>query len=289
LSALSKGVTSLDGGRLVGSDPALRRSKLRGIDLMDLSVVIPVKNEAENIAALVGEICAALDGLVEYEVLYVDDGSSDATVAEISRLTAKMPQVRLLRHTRNCGQSAAIRTGVRAAHATWIATLDGDGQNDPADIPAMWRLVRQALVDAPILIVGHREKRRDSWSKCLASGVANAIRGWLLGDRTPDTGCGLKLFPRALFLDLPYFDHIHRFLPALVLREGGTVRSVPVNHRPRRRGKSKYGIFDRLGVGIIDLLGVMWLQHRITRPRLLDEPAPDADTTAPLPAVSTPR
>lgn len=256
---------------------------------MDLSVVIPVKNEAENIAALVGEICAALDGLVEYEILYVDDGSSDATVAEISRLAAKMPQVRLLRHTRNCGQSAAIRTGVRAAHATWIATLDGDGQNDPADIPAMWRLARQALVDPPILIVGHREKRRDSWSKCLASGVANGIRGWLLGDRTPDTGCGLKLFPRALFLDLPYFDNIHRFLPALVLREGGTVHSVPVNHRPRRRGKSKYGIFDRLGVGIIDLLGVMWLQHRATRPRLLDKAAPDADSTAPFPAVSTPR
>jgi len=274
------------------SDPTRRshrRRKDRGIDLMDLSVVIPVKNEADNIASLVGEIRAALDGFVEYEILYVDDGSSDATVTKISRLAAKMPQVRLLRHTRNCGQSAAIRTGVRAASAAWIATLDGDGQNDPADIPTLWRLAREASVDPPILIVGHREKRRDSLSKRWASGVANAIRGRLLGDRTPDTGCGLKLFPRALFLDLPYFDHMHRFLPALVLREGGTVRSVPVNHRPRRRGKSKYGIFDRLGVGIIDLFGVMWLQHRATRPRLFDEAMPDADATATFPAVSTPR
>jgi len=275
-----------------GSDLALRshrRRKLRGIDLMDLSVVIPVKNEAENIAALVGEVCAALDGLVEYEILYVDDGSSDGTVAEISRLAAGMPQVRLLRHRRNYGQSAAICTGVRAAHATWIATLDGDGQNDPADIPALWRLACQTSVDPPILIVGHREKRRDSWSKRWASGIANAIRARLLGDCTPDTGCGLKLFPRALFLDLPHFDHMHRFLPALVLREGGTVRSVPVNHRPRRKGKSKYGIFDRLGVGIIDLIGVMWLQHRTTRPRLFDEAVPGANATARLPVVSTPR
>ena len=291
MSTLSKGVTSAANG-MWRSDPTRRshrRRKDRGIDLMDLSVVIPVKNEADNIASLVGEIRAALDGFVEYEILYVDDGSSDATVTKISRLAAKMPQVRLLRHTRNCGQSAAIRTGVRAASAAWIATLDGDGQNDPADIPTLWRLAREASVDPPILIVGHREKRRDSLSKRWASGVANAIRGRLLGDRTPDTGCGLKLFPRALFLDLPYFDHMHRFLPALVLREGGTVRSVPVNHRPRRRGKSKYGIFDRFGVGIIDLFGVMWLQHRTTRPRLFDEAVPDADATAPFPAVSTPR
>jgi dolichol-phosphate mannosyltransferase len=292
LSTLSKGVTSPSDGRLVGSESACRshrRRELRGIDLMDLSVVIPVKNEAENIAALVGEVCATLDGLVEYEILYVDDGSTDTTVAEISRLAAKIPQIRLLRHTRNCGQSAAIRTGVRAAQAAWIATLDGDGQNDPADISTLWRLARQASADPPILIVGHRERRRDSSSKRWASGIANAVRGRVLGDRTPDTGCGLKLFPRALFLDLPYFDHMHRFLPALVLREGGAVRSVPVNHRPRRRGKSKYGIFDRLGVGIIDLFCVMWLQHRTTRPRLLDEAMRDADATPRLPAVSTPR
>src|ERR1700730_9953469 len=174
---------------------------------MDLSVVIPVKNEADNIALVVAEICAALDDLVEYEILYVDDGSDDATAAEILRLASEIPRVRLLRHRQNYGQSSAICTGVRAARAAWIATLDGDGQNDPADIPAMWRLARQAPAEPPLMIAGYRKTRRDHWSKRWASGVANAVRGRLLGDHTPDTGCGLKLFPRALFLDLPYFDH----------------------------------------------------------------------------------
>jgi len=256
---------------------------------MDLSVVIPVKNEAENIAPLAGEIRAALDGLVEYEILFVDDGSNDATGAEVSRLAARMPQVRLLHHARNCGQSAAIRTGVRAARAAWIATLDGDGQNDPADIPTLWRLARQAPANPPMMIAGYRERRQDSWSKRLASGVANAVRGRLLRDRTPDTGCGLKLFPRSLFLDLPYFDHMHRFLPALVLREGGVVRSVPVNHRPRRQGVSKYGVLDRLGVGIVDLFGVMWLQRRTTHTHPVDETVPDTNAAAPLRVASTPR
>jgi dolichol-phosphate mannosyltransferase len=256
---------------------------------MDLSVVIPVKNEAENIAPLAGEIRAALDGLVEYEILFVDDGSNDATGAEVSRLAARMPQVRLLHHARNCGQSAAIRTGVRAARAACIATLDGDGQNDPADIPALWRLARQAPANPPLMIAGYRERRQDSWSKRLASGVANAVRGRLLRDRTPDTGCGLKLFPRSLFLDLPYFDHMHRFLPALVLREGGVVRSVPVNHRPRRQGVSKYGVLDRLGVGIVDLFGVMWLQRRTTHTHPVDETVQDTNAAAPLRVASTPR
>ena len=256
---------------------------------MDLSVVIPLKNEAENIAPLAGEIRAALDGLVEYEILFVDDGSNDATGAEVSRLAARMPQVRLLHHARNCGQSAAIRTGVRAARAACIATLDGDGQNDPADIPALWRLARQAPANPPLMIAGYRERRQDSWSKRLASGVANAVRGRLLRDRTPDTGCGLKLFPRSLFLDLPYFDHMHRFLPALVLREGGVVRSVPVNHRPRRQGVSKYGVLDRLGVGIVDLFGVMWLQRRTTHTHPVDETVPDTNAAAPLRVASTPR
>jgi dolichol-phosphate mannosyltransferase len=247
---------------------------------MDLSVVVPVKNEAENIAALVGEIRAVLDGLVNYEIIFVDDGSNDATAAEISRAVARTPQVRLLRHTRNYGQSAAIRTGVQAAYASWIATLDGDGQNDPADIPVMWRLARQAPAEPPLMIAGYRKTRQDRWSKRWASGVANAVRGWLLGDHTPDTGCGLKLFPRSLFLDLPYFDHMHRFLPALALREGGTVRSMPVNHRPRRKGVSKYGVFDRLGVGIIDLLGVMWLKRRTAHPGRLHDTVREADAAA---------
>jgi dolichol-phosphate mannosyltransferase len=247
---------------------------------MDLSVVIPVKDEVDNIGPLVGEIRAALDGLLEYEILYVDDGSRDPTVAEISRIATEMPQVRLLRHTRNYGQSAALRTGVQAAHAAWIATLDGDGQNDPADIPAMWRLARQAPAEPPLMIAGYRKTRQDHWSKRWASGVANAVRGRLLGDHTPDTGCGLKLFPRSLFLDLPYFDHMHRFLPALALREGGAVRSVPVNHRPRQKGVSKYGVFDRLGVGIIDLLGVMWLKRRTAHPGHLDGAVCKADAAA---------
>jgi dolichol-phosphate mannosyltransferase len=256
---------------------------------MDLSIVIPVKNEADNIAPLVGEIRAALAGLVEYEIIYVDDGSDDATAVETLRVAAEVPQLRLLRHTQNCGQSAAIRTGVRAARANWIATLDGDGQNDPADIPTLWRLARQASPDRPPLLIGYRERRRDNWSKRLASQIANAIRRRLLADRTPDAGCGLKLFPRTLFMDLPYFDHMHPFLPALVLREGGAVRWVAVNHRPRRAGKSKYGIFDRLAVGIVDLLGVMWLQRRAGRAGLRDEAVPASDAAAPLSSTPTPR
>jgi glycosyltransferase involved in cell wall biosynthesis len=242
---------------------------------MDLSVVIPVKNEAGNIAPLVAEIVAALavrdQGLAEYEIVYVDDGSDDATVAEIGRLQASVPQLRFLRHARSCGQSAAIRSGVRAARGRWIATLDGDGQNDPADIPALWRIAQASPEGSPLLIAGHRARRRDSWSKRQASRLANAVRRRLLHDDTLDTGCGLKLFPRVLFLELPFFDHMHRFLPALVLREGGIVRSLPVNHRPRQRGTSKYGVFDRLSVSIADLLGVMWLRRRHARPVLVED------------------
>jgi dolichol-phosphate mannosyltransferase len=246
---------------------------------MDLSIVIPVRNEAQNVAPLVGEIRAALAGLA-HEIVYVDDGSEDATAAEVMRLAAGGSDLRLLRHARSYGQSAAIRSGVKAARAAWIATLDGDGQNDPADIPVLWRLARQAPAQLPLMIAGHRKQRRDHWSKRAASRVANAVRGRLLGDHTPDTGCSLKLFPRSLFLDLPYFDHMHRFLPALVLREGGTVRSVSVNHRPRHGGRSKYGVFDRLGVGIVDLFGVMWLMRRASHPRFFDEAAHDANAGA---------
>src|SRR3954471_23876786 len=243
---------------------------------MELSVVIPVKNEAGNIAPLVAEIAAALDGRIDYEIVYVDDGSSDATAAEIRDLQHRMTRLRLIRHAQSRGQSAAIRSGVRAARGRWIATLDGDGQNDPADIPALWRIAQGASGDsqtARLMIAGYRGRRQDSRSKRRASAVANAVRRRLLRDDTPDTGCGLKLFPRALFLDLPYFDHMHRFLPALVLREGGVVRSVPVNHRPRQRGVSNYGVLDRLGVGITDLLGVLWLRRRAARPQLIEEPA----------------
>ncbi|HVC54381.1 MAG TPA: glycosyltransferase family 2 protein [Stellaceae bacterium] len=256
---------------------------------MDLSVVIPVKNEAGNIAPLVAEIAAALDGVVRYEIVYVDDGSSDASAAEIRRLQARLPQLRLICHAASCGQSAAIRSGVKRARGRWIATLDGDGQNDPADLPALWQIAQKSAaagVTPPLLIAGHRARRQDSWSKRQASRIANAVRRRLLHDATPDSGCGLKLLPRALFLDLPYFDHMHRFLPALVLREGGIVQSVRVNHRPRQRGLSKYGVLDRLGVGVSDLLGVMWLARRHTRPQPVEDTAPAApEPAAPEPAT----
>jgi dolichol-phosphate mannosyltransferase len=237
---------------------------------MDLSIVIPVRNEAENIAPLVAEIRAALDGLMAYEIVYVDDGSSDATSSTVTGLRREFAALRLVRHARSCGQSAAIRTGIKAAQAPWIATLDGDGQNDPADIPRLWTMAREAA-DPRLLIAGQRTKRRDSWMKRVSSRIANAVRSRLLGDATPDTGCGLKLFRRDLFLDLPYFDHMHRFLPALVLREGGRTVSVPVNHRPRARGTSNYGTLDRLAVAFADLLGVIWLKRRARRPEVLPE------------------
>ncbi len=239
---------------------------------MDLSVVIPARNEAPNVAPLVVEIQRALDGRVDYEIVYVDDGSSDATAAEIKRLAREFPQVRLLRHQASSGQSMAILTGVTAARARWIATLDADGQNDPADIPRLWDIARSAPTSPPLMVAGQRLKRCDTWSKRAASRAANAIRRALLGDGTPDTGCGLKLFQRDFFLELPRFDHMHRFLPALAMRQGGTVVSVPVNHRPRERGQSNYGVFDRLWVGISDLLGVMWLMRRAKNPVVLEEP-----------------
>ena len=231
---------------------------------MELSVVVPVKNEAENIAPLVAEIRAALDGVAAYEIVYVDDGSTDATAAALARGAADIPYLRVLRHGSSCGQSAAIRTGVKAARGEWIATIDGDGQNDPADIPRLLAMAREA--GASTLIAGWRQKRKDTGWKRFSSRVANSVRSRMLGDATPDTGCGLKIFRREMFLDLPYFDHMHRFLPALVQRAGGRTVSVPVNHRPRARGVSNYGTLVRLLVGIVDLFGVMWLVRRSSRP-----------------------
>jgi dolichol-phosphate mannosyltransferase len=233
---------------------------------MELSIVIPVHNEADNIAPLVAEIRAALDGKLDYEIVYVDDASRDGTAAAVAALTAAGGNLRVVRHVVRCGQSAAIRSGVKAARAPWIATLDGDGQNDPADITNLWALRTDG--NAPRMIAGERRRRRDSWSKRISSRWANRIRRRLLHDDTPDTGCGLKLFPRAVFLELPYFDHMHRFLGALMVRQGATVVSVPVNHRPRLKGTSKYGFWDRLWVGISDLAGVMWLQRRAHIPRI---------------------
>jgi dolichol-phosphate mannosyltransferase len=223
----------------------------------EISVVVPVCNEVDNVGPLATEIARALAGR-EFEILFVDDGSTDATAASaLASRDAGIPQLRLLRHSFRSGQSAAVWTGVRHARAAWIATLDGDGQNDPADIP---RLV-QGRGDA-LLVMGNRTSRRDTWIRRLQSRIANGVRGALLGDGTPDTGCGIKLMHRDTFLELPRFDHMHRFLPALFQRAGARVVSVPVNHRPRQRGESKYGLFDRLWVGIVDIFGVMWLKRR---------------------------
>ncbi len=233
-----------------------------------LSVIVPVRNEAENISPLITEIQSALDGVVDYEIVYVNDGSTDTTPQQLKQMQKECPRLRVIRHEKSCGQSTAVRTGVRMALGDWIATLDGDGQNDPADIPKLL-----AALDEGVELVGgnRRHARRDPWIKRISSVIANGMRSRMLRDSTPDTGCGLKLFARDVFLDLPYFDHMHRFLPALVIRHGGKVVSVPVNHRPRERGASNYGTLDRLRVGIVDLFGVMWLQHRAKLPVATEE------------------
>ena len=231
-----------------------------------LSVVVPVHNEAENCGPLLDEIRAALVGVVPFEVVVVDDKSTDDTLARLEVCAASMFELRIIRHGRNTGQSTALRTGVRFARAPLVATLDGDGQNDPADIPELLARYREAADVRLLLITGHRTMRRDPFMTRVASRIANAVRGSFLKDRTPDTGCGLKLFPRDLFLALPDFDHMHRFLPALVLRAGGQVLSVPVHHRARTSGRSHYGIHNRVWTGIVDMLGVAWLIRRARLP-----------------------
>ena len=232
---------------------------------MDLSVVIPAYNEAESIPLLVDEVCDCLDTVIDYELIVVDDCSSDATREVLQESRKQHPRLRVLHHGSRSGQSAAICSGVQAARAPLIATLDGDGQNDPVDILNLYRAMER-LQDELLLVTGYRRQRRDTWLKRVSSRIANRVRAAILKDATPDTGCGLKVFSRATFLALPQFDHMHRFLPALVRRLGGTVLSVDVRHRPRERGKSKYGLHNRLWVGIVDLLGVWWLQRRRFRP-----------------------
>jgi len=238
---------------------------------MDLSIVIPVRNEQDNILPLLEEIHAVLEGRYDYEVIYVDDGSDDASARVLDTARNSYPRLRVLRHAESYGQSTAVRSGVKAARAPWIVTLDGDGQNDPADIPSLVAVIQAPDCPSALkLIAGWRKIRHDTWLKRLSSKIANAVRSTLLKDSTPDTGCGLKLFQREMFLDLPYFDHMHRFLPALVLRAGGQVRSVEVRHRHRVLGFSKYGLHNRLFVCIVDLFGVGWLQRRAKRP-VVDE------------------
>ncbi len=230
---------------------------------LPLSVVVPVFNERDNVAPLIAEITAALRGRTGFEIVYVDDHSRDDTLAVLQSLKLQVPELRVLQHVQQSGQSTAIRTGVKAARGEWIATLDGDGQNDPADIPRLMAS-RDGGEPSVKLYAGWRVNRQDSGSKRWASRWANAIRARMLRDDTPDTGCGIKLFEREAFLDLPYFDHMHRYLPALMQRAGWKTISVPVNHRPRTAGVSKYNNLNRALVGIRDLRGVAWL---ITRSR----------------------
>jgi dolichol-phosphate mannosyltransferase len=227
----------------------------------DVSVVVPVMNEAENVAPLTLEIVAALRGQGPSEIVFVDDGSTDGTIEALQRLQRELPNLRVISHQGNYGQSRAIRTGVRAARGGTIVTLDGDGQNDPADIPTLLNAFKAAGPKVA-MVAGVRVKRQDKFTKRMASRFANGLRGRMLGDNATDTGCGLKAFRRDVFLDLPYFDHMHRYLAALMQREGYEVAFVNVRHRPRQHGKSKYGVIDRALVGLADLRGVMWLKKR---------------------------
>jgi glycosyltransferase involved in cell wall biosynthesis len=228
-----------------------------------LSVVIPVKDEEENIAPLVAEFAALSEHTPVTEVIYVDDGSTDGTRDILKSLREQHPFLRIVSHNRSAGQSAATWTGVRAASNGLVATIDGDGQNDPADIARLYDCyMAHADNEGPMMVMGQRQKREDTFIRRLSSRVANSVRSFLLKDDTRDTGCSLKLFRRADYLNLPYFNHMHRFLPALMNRQGVKVLHIDVVHRPRTRGQSKYGMWDRLWVGVADLFGVMWLQRR---------------------------
>ena len=236
---------------------------------MEISVVVPMHNEAGNCRSLVREIA---DSRAEYggrcEIICVDDASGDQTAEILAALREEVEDLRVLRLQENCGQSTALCVGIARARGRIIVTMDGDGQNNPADVPDMLRLLRQGREQGIEMVAGWRKKRRDTLWRRLTSRIANRVRALLLKDRTPDTGCGLKVFYRSTFMALPWFDHMHRFLPALVQRGGGGVVSIPVDHRPRRHGRSHYGTLDRLRVGITDLFGVAWLQRRSRLPKV---------------------
>ncbi len=231
---------------------------------LEFSIVIPAKNEALNIAELLAEIRAACGDGANYEVIVVNDGSNDATLAQLQQVVTGFAQLRVLDNARSVGQSTSIYRAAWAARGHWLVTLDGDGQNDPADIPGMLAAINAASARTQNikLVAGHRVTRRDTWVKRWSSKFANRLRRALLKDDAPDTGCGLKVIEREFFLQLPYFDHLHRFIPALVRRHGGGMLTHPVNHRPRGGGSSNYGTLDRALVGILDLFGVWWLIRR---------------------------
>lgn len=232
---------------------------------VDLSIIIPVYNEVDNVEPLYQEIVAALPTThFLYEVIFVDDGSKDGTIEKLYSLSQRHSNFQVVYHKHNFGQSAALLSGAKAARYSILVTLDGDGQNDPADIP---RLIEQ-VQDSRTVVLGNREKRDDNYLRKLSSRIGNGVRQRLLDDECPDTGCSLKLFPREAFLALPHFNHLHRFLPALFKRAGFKLINLPVNHRPRRHGVSKYGVMNRLFVGIHDLIGVRWLLKRPCAPEV---------------------
>jgi dolichol-phosphate mannosyltransferase len=239
----------------------------------EFSVVVPVFNERDNVTPLVNEIVAALRGKHSFEIVYVDDQSKDDSLQVLKDLMVSVPELRVVQHLRQSGQSTAVRNGVKAARGSWIATLDGDGQNDPADIPKLIEARNKAAPEIK-LFAGWRVNRKDTGSKRWASKIANSIRASFLKDETPDTGCGIKLFERAVFMDLPYFDHMHRYLPALVKRAGFQSVSVPVNHRERGSGVSKYNNLGRAWVGLKDLRGVAWLIKRSKVTGIKEVPRP---------------
>ena len=237
-------------------------AKKRVAKVLDISILVPVMNEAGNIRPLIDEICTAMAGR-QFEIIYVDDASDDATAEELLAILCDVPQLRVLRHTKRAGQSAAIRSGLLRANGTLIGVLDGDGQNVPTDFPALEAALTDASKDGVmVMAAGIRQRRNDSPMRLLASRVAKWVRTSLLGDTHPDSGCGIKILPRDLFMQLPFFDHMHRFMPSLVRRHGGIVIGVPVAHRARIVGASKYRILDRLLVGVSDIIGVIWLLRR---------------------------
>lgn len=258
---------------------------------IEISVLVPVMNEAGNIRPLINEICDVLKGR-RFEIIYVDDASTDDSVNELVTAKAEIPQLRVLRHTNRAGQSAAIRSALLASRGHLIGVLDGDGQNVPADFPKLEAALLAAEADwhdladgnnladgndLYVMAIGIRAKRQDSALRLLASRGARWIRRSMLADNHPDSGCGIKILHRALFVQLPFFNHMHRFMPSLVQRHGGRVVGVDVAHRPRLRGTSKYKILDRLFVGISDVLGVIWLLRRASRQGIVRELGVDGE------------
>lgn len=237
---------------------------MQSLPAQGVSVVIAVYNEIENIDPLLTEVRSALVAAKAqtFEIVVVDDGSNDGTQQRLTQLAQLYPDLKIVTHPRNFGQSIAVISGVRAARHEWVITLDGDGQNDPADFSKLFAAVANVNVDRPILVAGIRVQRNDTWIRRRSSQIANRLRERLLKDNCPDSACGLKLFQRSVFLQIPHFNHLHRFLPALFTRANGIIINIPVNHRPRTRGQSKYGTMNRLWIGIVDLFGVMWLINR---------------------------